>query len=355
MKAITRPTHHGRTGRGDCGIPENTRMSDTTHWIIPAASSRLPGCPQALERLSLPHLQRLLNRLSPTEAPLSVADDAPYLPHELAHARALGLPAQGDQRPWAAWHRLRRHQSPGTAAWAFVTPCHWQVGTDHITLQRPESLGLNEAGSRALLAIVAPWFAEDGITLHYESAGLWLAEGEPLRHYASPSLERVAGVDLRHWMQPAPAGAQATPAQQASRTLQRLHSEMQMLLYTHPFNDARAEQRQWPINAFWVHGAGALPAGWEPPATEPLVLTALQEALRAGDVAGWAQAWQALDAGPLAELAQRAEAGDTSRAIRLTLCGDETAQTWHAAPQGWMRKIQGVFSPLRATSVLEKL
>ena len=38
--------------------------------------------------------------------------------------------------------------------------------------------------------------------------------------------------------------------------LGRLHIEMQMLFYTHPINDERAEQGLPPVNSLWVHGLG---------------------------------------------------------------------------------------------------
>lgn len=41
-------------------------MSDTTHLLIPYAASASEGCQQALQDLALPHLDRLLARLSPS-------------------------------------------------------------------------------------------------------------------------------------------------------------------------------------------------------------------------------------------------------------------------------------------------
>lgn len=43
-------------------------MSDTTHLLIPYAASASPGCQQAQQGLALPHLERLLARLSPHPA-----------------------------------------------------------------------------------------------------------------------------------------------------------------------------------------------------------------------------------------------------------------------------------------------
>ena len=40
-------------------------------------------------------------------------------------------------------------------AWAFVTPCHWRVGADHIAMDNPARLALDEPDSRALLEALA--------------------------------------------------------------------------------------------------------------------------------------------------------------------------------------------------------
>ncbi len=81
----------------------------------------------------------------------------------------------------------------------------------NITLHDPAHLGLDEAASRELLAIVAPWFAEDGITLHYDQPTRWLASSPLFATLATASLERVQGRDVRPGRQtrarPAPCTA----------------------------------------------------------------------------------------------------------------------------------------------------
>ncbi|RDD91824.1 phosphoglycerate mutase, partial [Acidovorax sp. BoFeN1] len=223
-------------------------MSDTTSLLIPCAASAAEGCQQALQGLALPHLDRLLARLGP--AGTSPGEETSFSPpHERALANALGLPLDDGRIPWAAWHRHQQGLPTDGEAWAFVTPCQWHVSTDHITLRDPESLALDEAASRALLAIVAPWFADDGITLHYDQPTRWLASGALFAPLATASLERVLLRDVRPWM-PEPRAART------ARTLHRLHSEMQMLLYTHAFNDERAARGLPVVNSFWVHGTG---------------------------------------------------------------------------------------------------
>src|ERR1035437_820732 len=124
--------------------------------------------------------------------------------------------------------------------------------------------------SQSLLAAMQPYFAEDGISLHFDQAGRWLACGEVFKGLATASLERVAGRDIAHWLPSAP-GAMA---------LQRLQSKMQMLLYQHPVNDARAARGVPAVNSFWVSGTGDLPELPAPSAmpAAPVVVTRLRDA-----------------------------------------------------------------------------
>ncbi|KQO13549.1 phosphoglycerate mutase [Acidovorax sp. Leaf76] len=324
-------------------------MSDTTHLLIPYAASASEGCQQALQDLALPHLDRLLARLSPLPALSDNGEDTSFsTPHERALARDLGLPAQDGRIPWAAWYRHQQGLAADGQAWAFFTPCQWQVTTDHVTLRDPETLGLDEAASRALLAIVSPWFAEDGITLHYDQPTRWLASGALFAQLATASLERVLLRDVRAWM----PDARAEPA---ARTLHRLHSEMQMLLYTHAFNDERSARELPVVNSFWVHGAGVLPEALPPAASKavnPTLPTTLRDAALRDDWRAWRTAWAALDAGPVADLLRQAEAGTP---VQLTLCGERSALAFHSAPRTLTQRIQGFFKPSRFMDLRNQL
>lgn len=321
-------------------------MSDTTSLLIPYAASTADGCQQALQGLALPHLDRLLARLSPHTALTDTGEETSFTPpHERALARALGLPFDDGRTPWAAWHRHQQGQPAHGQAWAFITPCQWHVSTDHITLRDPDSLGLDEAASRVLLAIVAPWFAEDGIALHYDQPTRWLASGALFDGLATASLERMLLRDVRPWM-PEPRAAQA------ARTLHRLHSEMQMLLYTHAFNDERAARGLPVVNSFWVHGTGPLPTPAPTPTTAPTVPTTLRDAALREDWRTWATAWAALDSGPVADLLRQSESGAP---VQLTLCGERNAQGFHSAPRGLAQRIQGFFRPQRFMDLRNQL
>lgn len=318
-------------------------MSDANHLLIPFAASTADGCRHALQDLALPHLDRLLGRLS-TPPAVDAGEETDFTPpHERSLARHLGLPAAADgTTPWAAWHRHPSSpQGPGNEAAAFITPCLWQVTTDRVSLADPAALRLDEAASRQLLGILAPWFLEDGITLTYDQPTRWLATGAVFDGLATASLDRVVQRDVRAWM----------PDITQARVLHRLHSEMQMLLYTHPLNDERAERGLPPVNSFWVHGAGRLDAA-PSPVPLPEMPLALRDAALREDWRAWAAAWKQIDAGPVARLADHVAAGGIAR---LTLCGERSAMAWHTAPRGLWKKIRSLFSPQRFQDVREQL
>ena len=315
-------------------------MPESTHLLIAFAAGATPQAREALSALRLPRLERLLQRLRPLP-PEPVDEHAPEMPHERALARALGLDTPAGRTPWAAHTLHRAGAEPGPHAWAWITPCHWQAGMDQVLMQDPAALALDAAHERALFDAMQAWFADDGLALRLDAPGRWLARGELFRDLVSASVDRVSGRDVAAWMPQSP---------QASR-LHRLQSEMQMLLYTHPVNDARAAQGLAPVNSFWVSGAGALdeaPATTDPP---ELDLSLRDSALRQ-DWAAWAEAWQRLDGTRCAALAAALERGAP---VRLTLCGEQAWQTFEAAPQGFLQRISGLFGAIPAPKRLEQL
>ncbi|MDO5692536.1 MAG: phosphoglycerate mutase [Pseudomonadota bacterium] len=285
-------------------------MPETLHLLIPDASPLRPEGAALPALPPLPHLDALLRRLRVSDT-LTCDDDAPDTPFERALARAHGLPGAPGQVPWAAFDTA----TFGTPC-AWLRPCHWQLGMDHVTLLPPEQLTLPEAESRALLGTVQPLLHEDGLTLEYQRPDAWLAQGELLRGLTTWSMARAAQQPLTREA----LSLAATPAQSAH--LRRLQNELQMLLYTHPVNDAREQRRQPPVNALWIEGAGTLD---RPIAPQPGVRVDARLAPAATpDLAAWQAAWQAIDTGSVAQLARELAQGAD---VRLTLCGPRRAVT----------------------------
>lgn len=327
---------------GHCGIPDNRPMPDRAHLLIPFATCASAAATEVLRTLPLPNLEKLLSRLTATATDTG-SPEALSPPHERALARACGLPALDGQLPWAAWQaRDAGLGSPGDA-WAWITPCHWQIGRDHhVLMQHPMSLQLDAADAQALMAAMQEFFAEDGITLVGDAPTLWLARGELFRDLATASLDRVIGQPVDPWF----------PRGDAARELRRLQSEMQMLLYTHPVNAARERGGLLPVNSFWASGAGALPpgAGQHPPGLR--VTHKLRDAALLGQWPAWADAWCELDSGECARLLGELDAG---RSVTLTLCGERSAQTFETRPKSLFRQISSRLARPSAAAVLEPL
>lgn len=326
----------------DCGIPDNMAVSDVVHLLVPFATCSAAECGEALRGLHLPHLERLLARLGVESAdpgdPRSLST-----PHERALARAWGLAPQEGLIPFAALEVWRAGATDGTEGWAWVSPSHWRVGRDHVSMAHPKDLQLDADDSRALLEAMQPYFAEDGILLTYDAPLRWLARGEIFRTLPTASLDRVIGRSIDGWM----------PASEAARPLRRLQQEMQMLLYTLPLNDARHRVGLLPVNSFWVSGTGALPAGYRPPPAGGLQLSPyLRDTALLGDWRAWAAAWQQLDARDCARLAGELDRG---REVRITLCGEVGSRTWSSRASGALRRLVGRFATPTPAKLLEGL
>lgn len=311
------------------------------HLLIPFAAIDDPASRQTLRSLRLPHLTRLLTRLTPQPAEAGT-DDSPALPHEHALATAMGLDPLAP--PWAA---LQAHdlglEGAREDAWAFITPSHWQVGQAQVTLLAPEELALAEDESRTLLAAMQPYFETYGITLHYAAPTRWLAEGELFRDLPSASLDRVLGRNVDPWL---PGGV-------PGRAMRLLQNEMQMLLYTHAVNDTRAAGRQLAVNSFWISGSGALPDTFHarvPPDTT--VSRSLAQATFSDDWTAYTQAWTALDASEGARLLALQQGG---AAVRLSLCGERNALTFETTSTGIFSRMKSLFGQQPLSVLLEQL
>ncbi|MFM9901343.1 MAG: hypothetical protein ACKVOT_10030 [Polaromonas sp.] len=318
----------------------------TEHLVIAFAACAGPAWASAMKTLppnSFQHLGKLLQGMKRVQTHTGSAHSMSP-PHERVLATALGLPGGGEAPdglvPWAAREAHTMGMPPGKA-WAFVTPCHWAMGREHATLTDPAGLALTADEAHTLHAAMQPYFGTEGITLHPTTPGRWLAEGEVFRTLPTASLDRVLGRNVDAWL----------PDKTTAGSLRRLQNEMQMLLYTHPLNDARSANRQRTVNSFWLSGSGALP-GTVATLEAPTAPRTLAQAVFTDDWAAYAAAWAALDAGDIAQLLARQKAGET---VRLTLCGDSHAQTFESAPIGWVQRLTNLFSPQPVQSLLDQL
>ncbi len=313
------------------------------HLLIPFASGLSPAAVHTLGTLSLPNLVRLLPRLSAT-AKIGGDEYSFSAPHETAIASAWGWQGSDGALPWAARQAQADGVVVGDAAWGLLTPAHWHLGRDHITMANPQALKLSEHESKNLLETLRPLFADDGWTLHWGAADRWYASHASLADLSCASLDRVTGRNVDLWL----------PNTSQVKTIRRLQSEAQMLLYAHPLFDDRQARGELPVNSFWLSGCGvhqviSTPAG---NAAALQIDDRLRAPLLAEDWASWAESWAALDASAMADLLQRSQHGE---GVSLTLCGERFSQRFDSAPQTLWRRVSRAWQSVAAAPVLEAL
>lgn len=311
------------------------------HLLIPFASTSSDASAAAYTGLKLPNFQRLMQRMQLQNSDLG-DEYTQSPPHERALAAYYGLQAADGCIPWAALELAQkpRHGYASSQAWAHVTPCYWRVGADNITLPDPSGLQLTDTDSEALFAAMQPYFHEDGISLHYDSAAHWFARSTLFEGLGTASLDRVIGRNINPWM---PEAAQAAP-------LRRLYNEMQMLLYTHPVNDARQAVRLPPVNAFWVTGTGSLSVA--PNASDVHVINTLRMPALNEDWAAWAAAWQSIDNTHMQQAMTHIDAGGT---LSLTLCGERNALRYESFQPSLFNQFTSLFSRRPSLNMREQL
>jgi hypothetical protein len=320
--------------------PDNGRM----HLLIPFAGAVATASQAARKALVLPNLQRLMQCLEPVtddEADTANSEWSLSPPHERACAQAFGWRAGDGKLPFAALQAQLDGLAVDARPWGLITPVHWHVGTDQVSLIDPLQLQLDPTSSRTLFDAVKPLFEGDGFVMHHGHATRWYAVHEALADLPCAALDRVIGRNVDAWL-----GDKTSP--QMSR-IRRLQAEVQMLLYTHPANDERERQGLLPVNSFWLSGCGvAQPTK----ANTVQILDGLRQPALADDWAAWAQAWVALDAGPLQVLVQAAAQGQP---VQLTLCGERCSRAFVNEPGGPVQRLLRTWRSPAVHTVLERL
>lgn len=291
----------------------------TIHWIVPFAASLSDPCQHALrhwaEHATCPHLETLLRQLSP-QSRLEGDEFDLLMPHEKLLGQQWGWP--DDQAPWALWWAKQDGLNLDTyRPWGLLSPCHWLMGRDHLTLLDPQALNLTEAESRHLLEAIRPLFESEGWTIVWGHPLRWYASHPTLADLPSASLDRVIGRNPDLWLTDHPQ----------ARLLRRLQSEVQMTLYQHPSYDERQARGELAVNSFWLSGCGAMPetAQLASDKQDIQLVTTLRHAMLNDDMTAWFEAWNKLDATALQDIVQRHQEGQS---VALTLCGDRHAVTW---------------------------
>jgi hypothetical protein len=156
---------------------------------------------------------------------------------------------------------------PGGACWARADPVHLRLMRDRLIVVPCAAFSLSRDEAESLAAALNGHFA-GALQLHLADAQRWCARlQEDLATHAAPALE-AAGRDV---------DLAARIGGEAGRRWSRLLNEAQMLLHSHPVNQAREARGEPAVNSLWLWGAGrapgALKGAWQSvSAADPLAL-----------------------------------------------------------------------------------
>jgi hypothetical protein len=156
--------------------------------------------------------------------------------------------------------------------WLRADPAHLRVDRDRALLFDLRHAPPTVEESAALVASLNRLFGEDGYRFHAGPEGRWYLQlPKPFAGQTTPLADAV-GQDVRPLL---PQGPDAL-------VWARFLNELQMLLYTHPVNDAREAAGQPTINTVWLWGEGHGGTLAAPPgrmlADEPLAIALAQRA-----------------------------------------------------------------------------
>ena len=318
------------------------------HLLVPFVSDLSEACQHVLHDLALPNLDRLLGLLS--QESRDEGDAYSFSPpHERALAQSWGWQGGDGTLPFAARAAVADSIAVGDLAWALLTPAHWQLGRDHVTLLDPEELQLDAAESRALFESLRGLLEGDGFTAAWGGAGRWYAGRADLDGLATASLDRVIGRSVDLWLRESAGSRRAAP-RAIHGTVRRLQSEAQLLFHTHGVNEAREGRGALAVNSFWLSGCGCHQAANS--AATPAIVSTLRTPLLGADWAAWAEAWRELDAGAVARLLATARSGES---VTITLCGERAAARLEARPRSLLQRVRRTWQRTEARTMLATL
>lgn len=160
---------------------------------------------------------------------------------------------------------------PGAVAgaWLRADPVHIRIDRDRALLFDAGAFDLEQAEANALTQTLNQHFAEDGMRFHSPHPKRWYLKLDGGLDVITTAIDEVAGDDIHPHLPRGNGGL-------------RWHgwlNEIQMLLYTHPVNDAREAVGKLPVNSIWPWGEGPLPTGLIKPAQTLLADDALAAGL----------------------------------------------------------------------------
>lgn len=163
--------------------------------------------------------------------------------------RELGIARQHDW-PLAPIAYAAEGGQPGKDYWLRADPVHVRIDRDQLILNEIPRVSADE--SNMLCDALATHFGES-FSPHVMPSGAWYVRAAARSDIATTPISQAAG---RHIDPLLPTGGDAMQ-------WRALLNEVQMLLFSHPLNQARELRGEPAINSLWLWGGGCLPGAGE--------------------------------------------------------------------------------------------
>jgi len=201
---------------------------------------------EADQTISAPALQRFLSRGQCRKPEYSSALEM------LSQIFGLDLPSQSDW-PAAALTAQGLALTSDNEFWLCADPVYLHADLDRLVLTDPVDLQIELAEAEQLVEYLNETCADLGWRFHRVSNGRWIVNSAKMLDVATTDLDAALAAGDRVIL---PIGADA-------RLMQKVLTEIQMLLHDHPVNQARVHAGKLPINSLWFWGGGVLPRAVE--------------------------------------------------------------------------------------------
>ncbi len=132
------------------------------------------------------------------------------------------------------------------AFWMFATPVNMQLGRDSYFLTDPDTTPISREESVMLIESLNAHFDGFGVCF-YLLNGVWFLGLDKDPQIITADINRVKNQDIADYL----------PQGEGALAWNKLQNEIQMLLFSHPVNQAREAQGLPVINSLWCYGLGA--------------------------------------------------------------------------------------------------
>lgn len=197
------------------------------------------------QQLELPALTTLLAR--GRKLPLAAVSAEAWL------CNLFGL--DGDNPPLAPLTLALDGGDAGNSYWLRADPVHLSVMRDQLMLVTSDAFSLSQQEAHELTDALNRHFADDGLLFYPLHPARWYLRFDNAPQLTTTPPEAVAGKHIDPYL----------PKGQDGLKWHAWYNEIQMLLFSHPTNQAREERGETAVNSIWVWGGGMAPVVTPPP------------------------------------------------------------------------------------------